>query len=133
MSMLPARALSVRQPWAELILAGRKRFELRSWRTHYRGPILIHAGLRVDSEAVVSAGLQEKALETGALIGVAELVDCRPFTEEMADEMCGALGYFGDWAPSLSAWELTNPSRLNAPIRYPGKLGLFRVDDLPAT
>src|SRR5687767_704551 len=88
---LPDRALSVRQPWAELILVGRKRYELRSWRTSHRGPILIHAGLRIETEAVAFAGLHEKALTTGALVGVVELVDCHLFTEAMADEMRGSL------------------------------------------
>ncbi len=38
-------ALSVHQPWAWLIVAGFKHIENRSRRTHYRGPVLIHAGL----------------------------------------------------------------------------------------
>lgn len=42
------RALSVRQPWASLIAAGRKSIEIRTWRTDYRGPLAIHAaGARV--------------------------------------------------------------------------------------
>ena len=31
------KALSIRQPWAELILQGRKTIELRTWKTCYRG------------------------------------------------------------------------------------------------
>jgi hypothetical protein len=38
------RTLSIRQPWAGLIVAGIKDIENRSWSTSYRGPILIHAG-----------------------------------------------------------------------------------------
>lgn len=38
------RVLSVRQPWASLIASGRKRLELRTWSTSYRGPVLILAG-----------------------------------------------------------------------------------------
>lgn len=42
------KALSFRQPWAELVLAGRKTMDLRTYNTHYRGRILIHAAqLRV--------------------------------------------------------------------------------------
>lgn len=124
---LPTRALSVRQPWAELILTGRKRYELRSWSTSYRGWVFIHSGLRVDSEAVGLTGFHKQALQTGALVGVVEIVDCTPFTEAMADEMRCSLAYFGEWAPNLCAWELAAPSRLNTPISYPGRLGLFRV------
>jgi hypothetical protein len=37
------KALSIRQPWAHLILHGGKDIENRKWSTKYRGPILIHA------------------------------------------------------------------------------------------
>ena len=33
------KALSIRQPWAELIMQGRKTLELRTWRTNYRGAL----------------------------------------------------------------------------------------------
>ena len=42
------KALSVRQPWAELIVAGLKDVENRTWRTDYRGPVLIHAGMKIE-------------------------------------------------------------------------------------
>lgn len=42
--MTDLRALTIRQPWASLIAAGVKTIETRSWRTSYRGPVLIHAG-----------------------------------------------------------------------------------------
>jgi hypothetical protein len=45
------KTLSVRQPWASLIVSGAKDCENRSWATSYRGPLLIHAGLAVDSDA----------------------------------------------------------------------------------
>jgi ASCH domain len=54
------RVLSVRQPWADWILSGRKRVEHRSWRTHVRGRILIHASGK-----------------HGAILGSVELVDVR--------------------------------------------------------
>ncbi len=45
------KRLSLIQPWATLILSGAKRFETRSWRTPYRGPLAIHAGGRFPSLA----------------------------------------------------------------------------------
>ncbi len=39
----PLRVLSLRQPWAWLIVNGYKDIENRSWRTNHRGPLLIHA------------------------------------------------------------------------------------------
>jgi len=40
------KALSIRQPWAWLIVNGYKDIENRSWNTKYRGPVLIHASAR---------------------------------------------------------------------------------------
>ncbi len=37
--------LSLHQPWATLLLLGAKRYETRSWRTDYRGPLLIHTSV----------------------------------------------------------------------------------------
>jgi hypothetical protein len=37
------RAISIRLPWAWLIVNGFKDVENRSWRTRHRGTILIHA------------------------------------------------------------------------------------------
>lgn len=39
------KALTIKEPWATLIIEGYKEYEFRSWKTNYRGKILIHAGL----------------------------------------------------------------------------------------
>ena len=44
------RAITVRQPWAHLIVTGAKLVEHRSWRTHHRGALLIHAGQEIDQD-----------------------------------------------------------------------------------
>lgn len=41
-------ALSIRQPWASMIILGHKTIENRSWDTKVRGEILIHAGQEYD-------------------------------------------------------------------------------------
>lgn len=81
--------ISIRQPWAWLIVHGPKRVENRTWRTNYRGPILIHAssGLtRAEYESAVQfmASRQilpaflprPEELERGGIIGRAEVIDC---------------------------------------------------------
>ena len=123
------RALSIRQPWAELILEGRKRYELRSWRGPSGERILIHAAMRVDGASAILAGLQPEALNAGALVGSVEVVDCVPFTPEIANEMRDAKAYFGDWQAGLFAWELRDPIRLTTSIPLKGRLGLFAVPD----
>src|SRR5437016_10859136 len=49
------KALSVRQPWAWLIVNGHKDIENRSWQTKFRGKLLIHAGQRFDPKGVEAA------------------------------------------------------------------------------
>lgn len=92
---LPAKAISIRQPWAHLILTEGKDFENRSWATRYRGPVLIHAakGMTnaefneamdfVDSAFPLERGeaLKRRArahndARRGGIVGVAEITDC---------------------------------------------------------
>ena len=71
------RALTVRQPWAGLLAIGRKDIENRTWRTHYRGPLLIHAGVSIDFDAVARIRSNDPRLYiTGGFIGLVEIVDC---------------------------------------------------------
>ncbi len=37
------KTLSIKQPFAELVVSGRKSIEIRSWATNYRGEFLVHA------------------------------------------------------------------------------------------
>ncbi len=37
------KAITIKQPWASLIVHGIKDIENRTWRTHFRGRVLIHA------------------------------------------------------------------------------------------
>lgn len=64
------KCLSLRQPWASLVASGRKTVEVRSWRTHYRGPLVICA----------SARPRYPPLPTGVAVCVVELIDVRPLT-----------------------------------------------------
>jgi hypothetical protein len=71
------KALTVRQPWASLIVDGIKDVENRSWRTNYRGRLGIHAAQRFDQELMDLYGhLLDDDLPLGALIGSVKLIDC---------------------------------------------------------
>lgn len=124
------KALSIRQPWAELILSGRKKYELRKWRTAFRGTIAIHAGLTIETADVISAGLAGISLVTGAVVGLVDVVDCVPFESRHAEELHAAGVYFREWPEARFAWVLTNPWRLPVPIPCKGKLGLFGVESV---
>lgn len=89
------RALTIRQPWAQLIALGVKTIETRSWATKYRGPVLIHAG-KVEPAAetrlgpwitwageILNTDTDDGPVEMalGAVAAVADLVDCVPIVE----------------------------------------------------
>lgn len=66
------KAITICQPYAELIARGDKRVENRSWRENYRGPIAIHAGKSrawLDTYAPLPA-----AMDYGAIVAIAQLV-----------------------------------------------------------
>jgi hypothetical protein len=74
------RILSVRQPWAHLIVAGLKRVENRSWSTRWRGPVLIHAALRPGETPVQQIERKfritiPRDLPRGGIVGMAGLAD----------------------------------------------------------
>ncbi len=120
------KALSVRQPWASCIANGEKTIECRTWKTKYRGELLICASGR---KFTCEDGL---ILPAGVAVAVVELVNVRPMTKD--DVQAAALGNMEpeDLEEVLRglAWEL----RLKFPVvPFPvkGKLNLFNVDTIP--
>lgn len=76
------KALSLIQPWAELILRGKKTIETRVWNTKLRGPFLIHASGNIDLEGCKEQGIDPALLPRGAIIGKAELVDVIKYKDD---------------------------------------------------
>ena len=102
------KALSVRQPWANLIASGAKTIETRLWATPYRGPLLI-----VSSKS-------PRIYPAGYALAVADLVDCRPMTRADEDAaMCER--YPGAWS-----WLLENIRPIK-PFPVKGQLGIYEV------
>lgn len=120
------RCISVRQPWAALIIHAGKNIENRSRATHVRGRVLIHASLFNDhnyTEAAMSfaRGISNQIpvglfLQHGGIIGSVEIVDC--VTESKSPWFDGS--GFG--------WVLANPIRLPF-IPCKGSLGFFNAPD----
>jgi len=103
------KALSVKQPWANLIANGEKTIETRLWPTSYRGPLLI-----VSSKT-------PNIHPAGYALAIAELVDCRPMTG--ADERAARCATY----PGAYSWILRNTRKITMfPVR--GKLGLYDVE-----
>ena len=124
------RALSIRQPWAWMILHAGKDIENRDWTTTYRGRFLIHAGktcTRRDYAAAVDFAIAAGArlpreilaleeLPRGGIVGVAEIVDCVQASAS-------------PWFVGPNGFVIANPRDLPF-FDYPGRLSWF---DAPAT
>ena len=82
------KALSIRQPWAWLIVEGHKDIKNRTWRTRFRGRILIHASSiastsdyldAVATISTISLAIKLpplKELQRGGTVGEVDIVDC---------------------------------------------------------
>lgn len=122
------RAVSIRQPWTELILRGRKTIEVRSWPTNFRGALWIHAGLRADPPAINTERLTSEGLPRGAILGSCDLYDCIPLDAKAWEALrCNHLVARSFQGP-LFAWLLRGAARC-APIPLVGRLGIMRLDD----
>ena len=72
------KAITIKQPFASLIAAGLKEYEFRTWKTAYRGEILIHAGKSIDKEAMKRFADYGLEYPVGCIIAKARLTDCIP-------------------------------------------------------
>jgi len=129
------KALSVMQPWAQLIASRQKTIETRSWMTLWRGPLVIHASqsprFLKDRELLESLRRNGLALDDGQVVGaavaVAMVADCRR-TEALVGTPLGrkehAAGNF-----SARRWGIILESvrPLITPVPVKGALGLWMV------
>ncbi len=70
------KVITIKQPFATLIAEGLKEYEFRTWKTKYRGEILIHAGKSIDKKAMKKFEHLNLDYPTGCIIAVATLTDC---------------------------------------------------------
>lgn len=131
------KALTISQPYADLIASGAKWVENRRWETLYRGPLAIHAGK--GTQYLTTNEL--KRYQTGAIVAVAELVCCLhiPTLREhrgaplgvrnrlSSEEVAAVLAHEHTEGPF--AWVLRDIRRLAIPVTYRGAQGLFDIPD----
>lgn len=128
------KTLTVRQPYAQMIVWGVKHYETRSWSTKYRGGLMIHAGKawqkaerelcqHPDIQAVLDA--HETAandLVRGAIIGFCNVVDVIP-VEDLGeiDRLERQLGFY---QPGNYAWLLDGAKTID-PVPAKGSQGFW--------
>uniref|UniRef100_A0AAU6W2C9 ASCH domain-containing protein n=1 Tax=Pseudomonas phage Touem01 TaxID=3138548 RepID=A0AAU6W2C9_9VIRU len=127
------KALSIRQPWAWLIIHGGKDIENRSWHTKFRGRFLVHASMGMTKAEYMSVksyltypGIHELGiklprfadLQRGGIIGSVELVDSVDHSDS-------------PWFMGPRGFVLRNPEPLQF-RPFKGALQFFKVDDAEA-
>lgn len=110
-------ALGVRQPWAELIVRGIKTVEVRTVPTRVRGTIYVYASRTLSTldQAGIAAdrqGIETDQLCYGQLVGMVDIVDCRPMTSADLSAACLSEPLSG----KHYAWRLENAHRLETPL-----------------
>lgn len=135
------KALSLLQPWATAVVQGHKSWETRSFKTNYRGKLLIHASKKWTKaqDILLRTDPFNKFLKppysfpVGMIIGSVDLVDCIP-TEDWFEmtirekwnttQMLDNKG-FGNFDAGRFAWHLQNPVEFKHPVPAPGALGIW--------
>lgn len=70
------KVITIKQPFATLIAKGYKEYEFRTWKTKYRGDILIHAGKGVDKKAMEKFKHLNLEYPSGCILAKASITDC---------------------------------------------------------
>ncbi|HEX7840571.1 MAG TPA: ASCH domain-containing protein [Kofleriaceae bacterium] len=123
------RALSVRQPWAELILRGRKIIECRSRPTRVQERVWIYAARGVVHLTPIyprtDPRIDAAGLPRGVLVGSVEIVNSRPLRRSDRKAACLEVDFDG------YAWILAHPKRLAVPmkpVRHPQPTFFYPFD-----
>ena len=80
------KVITIKQPWATLIAKGYKEYEFRTWKTKYRGDILIHAGKGIDKKAISRFENFNLQYPQGCIIAKGKITDCVYVDEEFINE-----------------------------------------------
>ena len=122
------KALSVREPWATLLVYRYKTIECRTWSVKYRGPLCICASGAMNRKDKGNSAYFRDAFPAmppvtpGHALGVVTLTDCRPMK---VTESVFSLVYHD---PTTIGWFVENAYRFRNPFPVKGRLGLFDIE-----
>ena len=125
------KVLTIKQPWASLIMLGLKKYEFRSWKTEYRGELLIHTGKGIDKDGMerLKKYIPEN-MPTEKILGKVKLIDCIKTSPEFYDKVQKENKDI--YAKSVFnqdyAWQMEVIEVYDNPIRVKGKLRLWNYE-----
>ena len=122
------KVLTIKEPWASLIVQGFKKYEFRSWKTNYRGKVLIHAGKSRDDLSKFNE--YDLDLSSSEIIGEAYITDCIFVSEEFDKKLrkCDRIVY-GHNHVGFYAFKLENVKKYTKKIKYRGQLGIWNYSE----
>lgn len=128
------KAITIKQPWASLIVEGIKPIENRTWKTNFRGRVLVHAGAKqLNSKDLFSIekvneihpdlldDIENGNLPTGVIIGSVEIVDCVINHPSIWAEKSLHTDGENIFGKPINNWVLANPIKFPEPIPCKGK------------
>jgi hypothetical protein len=122
------KCLSVSQPFADLIISGKKTIELRNWNTKFRGEFLIHAPLKIKMDDCKRLKINKK-FATGVIIGKAELYDVKKYNS-LKEINVDKKFHFATkkFQVKTYGFKIRNVKMLKIPIQFKGQLVFFDVE-----
>lgn len=123
------KVLTLKQPWATLVAEGIKKYEFRSWKTNYRGKILIHAGAGIDKEDIKKYKDMDLEFPSKKIVAVVEIEDCLKLDEQLNNKIIAENNIaYGNKVREGYAWKLGGVKKINYNKEINGKLGLWNLD-----
>ncbi len=116
-------ALSVQQPWAELLVSGRKSVEVRRWVTDYRGRLWLHASSKKRPE--LEKLFELEGIYKGGFVGSINLAAVIPMTNDRWVQWRSKHLDPGQYEHGMFAWLMKAPHRFHLPVEGKGQLRLF--------
>jgi hypothetical protein len=118
------KAITIKQPWASLIMHCGKDVENRSWSTSFRGRVAIHSSKKTNAYEWLSANVIAQQVDAsipldlpnGCVLGTVEIYNCVKFSDSP--------WFMGDYG-----FLLREPRILTTPIPCNGELGFWQLPD----
>lgn len=125
------KVLTIKQPWASLIINGYKEYEFRSWKTKIRGEILIHASKAIDKEKMNRFEQLNLDYPTGKILGKVTITDCIKVTKDFEDNLIAQNGlvYGASRGRDGYAFKLEQVEKWEMPKAAKGSLGFWNYDE----
>ena len=123
------KVLTLKQPWATLVSEGIKEYEFRSWKTNYRGKVLIHAGAGIDKKEMERFKDLNLKYPSKRIIAEVEIEDCLELDDKLNQKIISENNTaYGSKIRTGYAWKLKNVKKIKSNKEINGKLGLWNID-----